>query len=98
MNTLSPRASIDRRLLRAYLHDGAVAVWAAVWSSLESGGVRGARRCAMRFDFFFVVTALLISSATLCASASENGAAHYPAGTNTVEPALMPAPGTSLWL
>ncbi len=32
------------------------------------------------------------------AEASENGAAHYPTGTNTVEPAMMPPPGESLWL
>jgi len=32
------------------------------------------------------------------ASADENGAAHYPTGTNTVEPALMPPVDGSLWL
>jgi hypothetical protein len=44
------------------------------------------------------ITALLILSAAPLATASENGAAHYPTGTNTVEPALMPPPGDSLWL
>lgn len=44
------------------------------------------------------ITALLILSAAPLAGASENGAAHYPTGTNTVEPALMPPPGDSLWL
>jgi len=29
---------------------------------------------------------------------AENGSAHYPTGTNTIVPALMPAPDTSLWL
>lgn len=32
------------------------------------------------------------------ATADENGAAHYPTGTNTVEPALMPPVDGSLWL
>jgi hypothetical protein len=41
---------------------------------------------------------LLISLAGPLAGASENGAAHYPVGTNTIVPALMPAVGDSLWL
>jgi hypothetical protein len=32
------------------------------------------------------------------APASENGAEHYPTGTNTILPALVPAVGDSLWL
>jgi hypothetical protein len=44
------------------------------------------------------MAALVVSMAGPFAGASENGAAHYPTGTNTVEPALMPAPGDSLWL
>jgi hypothetical protein len=44
------------------------------------------------------VGALLILVTALRAGASENGAAHYPTGTNTVVPALMPPPGESLWL
>jgi len=46
----------------------------------------------------FAITALLTSLAGPPAGASENGAAHYPAGTNTIVPALMPPPGASLWL
>ena len=43
-------------------------------------------------------TVLLILWAVPLANASENGAAHYPTGTNTIEPALMPPAGESLWL
>jgi hypothetical protein len=45
----------------------------------------------------FGITAL-IALAGSPAGASENGAAHYPTGTNTIDPALMPPPGESLWL
>lgn len=44
------------------------------------------------------LAALIGSFAAMPAEASENGADHYPTGTNTVEPALMPPPGGSLWL
>jgi hypothetical protein len=47
---------------------------------------------------FLAIAALLVSLDAPPAGASENGAAHYPTGTNTVEPALMPPPGESLWL
>jgi hypothetical protein len=52
----------------------------------------------MRAFLPFGITVLLISMTASPAGASENGAEHYPTGTNTVEPALMPPPGTSLWL
>jgi hypothetical protein len=52
----------------------------------------------MRSFLLFGITALLISLAWPPAGASENGAAHYPTGTNTIVPALMPPPGASLWL
>jgi len=44
------------------------------------------------------IAALCISLTGPPAGASENGAAHYPTGTNTIEAALMPPPGDSLWL
>ena len=44
------------------------------------------------------IAALLVALEGPPAGASENGAAHYPTGTNTIEPALMPPPGESLWL
>jgi hypothetical protein len=47
---------------------------------------------------FLAIAALLVSLDGSPAAASENGAAHYPTGTNTVVPALMPLPGDSLWL
>ena len=46
----------------------------------------------------FVFAALAIVLPGVSAEAAENGAAHYPTGTNTIVPALMPPPGTSLWL
>jgi hypothetical protein len=49
-------------------------------------------------DPFRGIAALLALSTAALAGASENGAAHYPTGTNTVEPAVMPPPGDSLWL
>jgi hypothetical protein len=52
----------------------------------------------MHSRFLFGITALLVSVAGPLAEASENGAAHYPTGTNTIEAALMPPPGASLWL
>jgi len=45
-----------------------------------------------------LITALLVVLAARATRASENDAAHYPTGTNTIEPAMMPAPGDSLWL
>ncbi len=47
---------------------------------------------------FLGIAALVVSLGGPSAAASENGAAHYPTGTNTVVPALMPPPGESLWL
>lgn len=44
------------------------------------------------------IAALLFLSIGGPATADENGAAHYPTGTNTVEPALMPPVDGSLWL
>jgi hypothetical protein len=64
----------------------------------QRGMRRGARRCAMRPVQLFQITALLIALAASTTRASENDAAHYPTGTNTIEPAMMPAPGASLWL
>jgi len=52
----------------------------------------------MRPLSLFGITALLITLAGPRAGASENNAAHYPTGTNTIEPAMMPPPGESLWL
>jgi len=49
-------------------------------------------------DPFRGIAALLFLSIGPLAGAAENGAAHYPTGTNTVEPALMPPAGDSLWL
>jgi hypothetical protein len=57
-----------------------------------------ARHCRMHSSAYIGVAALFILLTALRAVASENGAAHYPTGTNTVEPALMPPPGESLWL
>ena len=56
---------------------------------------RGARHAT---GSTFVVAALAILLPGVSAEAAENGAAHYPTGTNTIVPALMPSPGTSLWL
>jgi hypothetical protein len=44
------------------------------------------------------ITVLLLLSTGFPAIADENGAAHYPTGTNTVEPAMMPPVDESLWL
>jgi hypothetical protein len=44
------------------------------------------------------ITALLFLLTGRPAIADENGAAHYPTGTNTVEPAIMPPVNGSLWL
>jgi hypothetical protein len=57
-----------------------------------------ARHCRTRSLAYIGIATLLVSVTALRAGASENGAAHYPTGTNTVEPALMPLPGDSLWL
>jgi hypothetical protein len=55
-------------------------------------------RSASRLRLHLEMAALLVLTAASTAGASENGADHYPTGTNTVEPALMPLPGDSLWL
>jgi hypothetical protein len=44
------------------------------------------------------IAALLFLLTGHPAPADENGAAHYPTGTNTVEPAMMPPVDGSLWL
>lgn len=44
------------------------------------------------------IASLLLSLTGQYVGASEDGAAHYPVGTNTIVPALMPAVGDSLWL
>jgi hypothetical protein len=44
------------------------------------------------------IGALLFLLSGRPASADENGAAHYPTGTNTIEPAIMPPVDGSLWL
>ena len=59
---------------------------------------RSPARHSRRTFFYCAIAALLESMNAPLAGASENGAAHYPTGTNTVEPALMPLPGDSLWL
>lgn len=41
---------------------------------------------------------LLLLTGPHSATAAENGAAHYPTGTNTVEPAMVPPVDGSLWL
>jgi hypothetical protein len=56
------------------------------------------RQGLLRCFSLFRIAALTVLLAEAPAGASENGAAHYPTGTNTVEPALMPPPGDSLWL
>jgi hypothetical protein len=59
---------------------------------------QGASRGAMRSFPLIWITALLIALAAQATRAPENDAAHYPTGTNTIEPAMMPSPGASLWL
>jgi len=44
------------------------------------------------------IAALLLLLTGHPAIADENGAAHYPTGTNTIEPAMMPPVDGSLWL
>jgi hypothetical protein len=63
-----------------------------------NGGGQGAGHSGMRSFPCFGITALLISLLGFPAGASENGGAHYPTGTNTIVPALMPPPGASIWL
>jgi hypothetical protein len=63
-------------------------------TSMPHFSTRGLLRCF----FSLLGIAALIGLAEAPVRASENGAAHYPTGTNTVEPALMPPPGGSLWL
>lgn len=55
-------------------------------------------RSRMRFPHCFGITALGIFLAGSPAGATEYSLAHYPTGTNTIVPALMPQPGTSVWL
>jgi hypothetical protein len=62
------------------------------------GGRRAAGREVIRFFFLYWIATLIITTAGGSSEASENDAAHYPTGTNTIEPAIMPPPGESLWL
>ncbi len=57
-----------------------------------------ARHRGMRAFRVAGIASLLILIVGSHAQAAENGADHYPTGTNTVEPALMPPVGGSLWL
>jgi len=57
-----------------------------------------ARHRGMRAVCVAAIASLMILIVGPHAQASENGADHYPTGTNTVEPALMPPVGESLWL
>jgi hypothetical protein len=52
----------------------------------------------MHFPRCFGITAIVIFLAGSPARAGEGGIAHYPTGTNTIVPALMPGPGDSIWL
>jgi hypothetical protein len=52
----------------------------------------------MRFSHGFGISALLIFLAGSPAGATEYSLTHYPPGTNTIVPALMPALGASVWL
>jgi hypothetical protein len=97
VNISTPGASTLRRILTAPWYHGRNAARLVAWLPFANVGC-GSNHRGMCFDPFRQVAALLILSAAPLAGASENGAAHYPTGTNTVEPALMPAPGESLWL
>src|ERR1700691_2192213 len=97
MNT-STSASTLLRLLKPSLHHRRGAAWATACLPFANGERRGARHRGTRLDPVRGLAVLLILSAAPLAGASEDGAAHYPTGTNTVEPALMPPPGESLWL
>src|SRR5262249_6922858 len=55
-------------------------------------------RCPMRFRHWFGAVVLLLFLAGSPARALERDTAHYPSGTSTVVPALMPPPGESLYL
>jgi hypothetical protein len=55
-------------------------------------------RSRMRFPHCFGITALVIFLAGSPAEATEYSLTHYPTGTNTIVPALMPQPGASIWL
>jgi hypothetical protein len=99
MKTPMPSVQELRRILKQYLHDGPGSAWTTAWPLLfANGGSQGARHCGTRSFLLFGIAALLILLVAPPAGASENGAAHYPTGTNTIDPALMPPPGTSLWL
>jgi hypothetical protein len=52
----------------------------------------------MRFRHCFGIAVLVIFLAGSPAGATENGLAHYPTGTNTIVPALVPPPGESVLL
>jgi hypothetical protein len=65
---------------------------------ISNGGRRTARRLGLRSFQFCGTTLVVLAFAGPPVGASENGAEHYPVGTNTVLPALMPAVGDSLWL
>ena len=52
----------------------------------------------MRPPLCFGIMALAILLAGSLAEAGEGGIFHYPTGTNTIVPALMPQPGASIWL
>jgi hypothetical protein len=65
---------------------------------VSRGGPSSAGRHVIRFFSIFGLTALAITLTGGPSEASENDAAHYPTGTNTIEPAMMPPPGESLWL
>lgn len=97
MNTSMPGAP-PRPLFKPCLQHGRSAAGAAAWFRFATAGHQGANHRARRFDLYRLIAVLLVLSAAPLVRASENGAAHYPTGTNTVEPALMPSPGDSLWL
>jgi hypothetical protein len=52
----------------------------------------------MRVPHCFGITALVMFLAESPAGATEYSLTHYPLGTNTIVPALMPSPGASVWL
>jgi hypothetical protein len=87
-----------RRTLKHSPHNECGSAWTSACPLCANGGCNAARHGGTRSLVYCGVAALLILLTAPPTGASENGAEHYPTGTNTVEPALMPSPGASLWL
>lgn len=88
----------SRFMLRQYLHAWHDSARTTARQLHSKGRRRGARHRGLRSFLLFGITTLLIAMSGSPTVASENDAAHYPTGTNTIEPAMMPPPGASLWL